>query len=62
VILSEPVHTLEVLARHAIWEQMVRTWEDNLKWARLSKQVILEAAASCTWSWPRCTNATCNFG
>jgi hypothetical protein len=46
VILSEPVHTLEVLARHAIQEQMVRTREDNLQWARLSKRVILEAVAS----------------
>jgi hypothetical protein len=46
VILSEPVHTLEVLARHAIQEQMVQTGEENLQWARLSKRVILEAAAA----------------
>jgi hypothetical protein len=46
VILSEPVHTLEVLARHAIREQMVRTGEDNLQWACLSKRVILEATAA----------------
>jgi hypothetical protein len=46
VILSEPVHTPEVLARHAIQEQMVRTGEDNIQWARLSKRVILEAAAA----------------
>jgi hypothetical protein len=46
VILSEPIHTLEVLARHAICEQMVRTGEENLQWARLSKRVILEAAAA----------------
>jgi hypothetical protein len=46
VILSEPVHTLEVLARHAIHEQMVGTREENLQGARLSKRVILEAAAA----------------
>jgi hypothetical protein len=46
VILSEPVQTLEVLARHAIHEQMVRTGEDNLQQAGLSKRVILEAAAA----------------
>jgi hypothetical protein len=46
VILSEPVHTPEVLARHAIREQMVRTGEENLQRARLSKRVILEAAAA----------------
>jgi hypothetical protein len=46
VILSEPVHTPEVLARHAIHEQMVRTREENLQRARLSKRVILEAAAA----------------
>jgi hypothetical protein len=46
VVLLEPVHTPEVLARHAICEQMVRTGEENLQWARLSKRVILEAAAA----------------
>jgi hypothetical protein len=46
VILSEPVYTPEVLARHAICEQMVRTGEENLQRARLSKRVILEAAAA----------------
>jgi hypothetical protein len=47
VILSEPVHTPEVLARHAIREQMVRTGEENLQRARLVwKRVILEAAAA----------------
>jgi hypothetical protein len=46
VILSEPVHTRQVLARHAICEQMVRTREENQQRARLSKGVILEAAAA----------------
>jgi hypothetical protein len=46
VILSEPVHTPEVLARHAICEKMVRTREENLQRARLSKHVILETAAA----------------
>jgi hypothetical protein len=34
VILSEPVHMPEVLARHAIQEQMVRTGKENLQGAR----------------------------
>jgi hypothetical protein len=42
VILSEPVHTPEVLARHAICEQMVQTYNG----ARLSKRVIPETAAA----------------
>jgi hypothetical protein len=46
VILSEQVHTPEVLARHAIHEQMVQTREENLQRACLSKRVILEAAAA----------------
>jgi hypothetical protein len=46
VVLSEPVHMPEVLARHAIREKMVRTREANLQRARLSKRVILEAAAA----------------
>jgi hypothetical protein len=46
VILSEPIHTPEVLARHAIREQMVRTGEENLQRACLSKRVILETAAA----------------
>jgi hypothetical protein len=46
VILSEPVHTPEVLARHAICEQMVQTGEESLQRARLSKLSILEAAAA----------------
>jgi hypothetical protein len=37
VILRKPVHTPEVLARHAIREQMVQTREENLQRARLSK-------------------------
>jgi hypothetical protein len=46
VILSEPIHTLEVLARHAIHEQMVQTGEENLQRARLSKRIILETAGT----------------
>jgi hypothetical protein len=46
VILLEPVHTPEVLARHAICEQMVRAREENLQRAQLLKRVILEAAAA----------------
>jgi hypothetical protein len=46
LMLSKPVHTQEVLARHANQEQMVQTREENLQEACLSKQVILEAAAA----------------
>jgi hypothetical protein len=46
VILSEPVHTPQVLARCAIREQMLQTGEVNLQRARLSKRVILEAATA----------------
>ncbi len=41
---TKPVHTPEILA-HAIWEQMVCTRQQNIRQARLSKRVILEAAA-----------------
>jgi hypothetical protein len=46
VILSEPVHTPDVLARHAICEQMVQTREEKLQRAHLSKRIILETAAA----------------
>jgi hypothetical protein len=46
VILSEPVHTPEVFARHAICEQMVQTGEEKLQQAHLSKRIILETAAT----------------
>jgi hypothetical protein len=45
-ILSEPVHTPKVLARHVIREQMVQTREDNLQRSCLLKRVILEAATT----------------
>ncbi len=46
VMLTKSVHISEVLARHAIWEQMVCTRQENIQKACLSKQVILEAAAA----------------
>jgi hypothetical protein len=46
VILTKPVHTPEVLARHAIQEQMVCTRQENIQQACLSKCIILEAAAA----------------
>jgi hypothetical protein len=46
VMLTKPVHTLEVLARHAIQEQMVCIRQQNLQQAHLSKRAILEAAAA----------------
>ncbi len=46
VILTEPVHTPEVLARHAISEQMVCTGQQNIQQAHLSKRAILKAAGT----------------
>jgi hypothetical protein len=46
VMLTKPVHTPEIVVRHAIQEQMVCTRQQNLQQARLSKQAILEAAAA----------------
>jgi hypothetical protein len=46
VTLNKPVHTPEVLARHAIQEQMVCTRQENIQQACLSKCIILEAAAA----------------
>jgi hypothetical protein len=37
VKLTKPVHTPEVLARHAIWEQMVFNRQENIQQARLFK-------------------------
>jgi hypothetical protein len=37
VMLTKPVHTLEILARHAIRGLMVRTGQQNIQQARLSK-------------------------
>jgi hypothetical protein len=46
VMLTKPVHTLEILVRHANQEQMVHTRQQNIQQARLSKGAILEAAAT----------------
>jgi hypothetical protein len=46
VMLTKPVHTPEILVRHAIQEQMVCTRQQNIQQAHLSKQAILEAAAT----------------
>jgi hypothetical protein len=46
VMLTEPVHTPEVLARHAIQELMVHTGQQNIQQACLSKQVIIMEAAA----------------
>ncbi len=46
VTLTKPVHTPEILARHAIQEQMVCTGQQNIQHAPLSKLAILEAAAA----------------
>jgi hypothetical protein len=62
VILPKPVHTPEVLARHAIREQMVQSREENLQRASLSSKVSHPRSFSRFWSWPWCTNATWDFG
>jgi hypothetical protein len=46
VILTEPMHTPAVMARHAIREQMIRTGQANLQQARLAQQFILEASVN----------------
>jgi hypothetical protein len=47
VKLVEWVHTPEVLARHAIWEQMVHTGQVKIQQALLCmKWVILEATTA----------------
>ena len=44
VTVPEPVHTDDVIARHALREQMVRAGQDNLQQARLAQRAIIEAA------------------
>jgi transposase len=43
VALVEPVHMPEVLARHAIREQMIRTGQTNIQQARRLQEALLEA-------------------
>jgi hypothetical protein len=43
VTIAEPQHTPEVMARHAQREQMIRTGQENIRRACLTKQTLLEA-------------------
>jgi hypothetical protein len=44
VILVEPVHTDDVLARHGVREVMIRTGPLNIQWERKSQEKILRSA------------------
>jgi hypothetical protein len=44
VTLAEPVHTAEVLTRHAVRELMIRTGQSNIQRARRVQQAILQTA------------------
>jgi hypothetical protein len=43
VILTEPVHTNEVLARHSVREFMIRNGQMNIEQARQAHETILKA-------------------
>jgi hypothetical protein len=59
--LAKAVLTPEVLARHAIQQQMVHTRQANIQQACLLKGVILEAAATLGVD-PDAPLAACTFG
>jgi hypothetical protein len=44
VILTEPVHTSDVLARHSVREVMIRNVQLNIQQARQAQETILKAA------------------
>jgi hypothetical protein len=44
VILTEPVHTNDVLARHSVMEVMIRNSQLNIQQARQAQETILKAA------------------
>jgi hypothetical protein len=44
VILTAPVHTNDVLARHSVREVMIRNGQLNIQQARKSQETILKAA------------------
>ena len=46
VNLVEPVHALDVIARHAIGEWMIRTGQANIHTARSNQRTILQAAVT----------------
>jgi hypothetical protein len=44
VVLAEPVHTDDVLARHSVREVMIRNGQLNIQQARQAQETILKAA------------------
>jgi hypothetical protein len=46
VTLVEPVHTIEVLTRHGVREQMIRKGQTNIQQARRAYQAILQTAVN----------------
>jgi len=46
VTLVEPVHMIEVLRRHIVCEQMIRTGQGNIQQARRAQQAILQTAVN----------------
>jgi hypothetical protein len=44
VILTEPLHTTDVLAIHSVREVMIRNGQLNIQQARQSQETILKAA------------------
>jgi len=44
VTLAEPVHSLEVMARHVLREQMIRVGQANIHRAHIAQRTMLEAA------------------
>jgi ribosomal protein L15 len=46
VTIDEPEHTTEVLRRHGVREQMIRTGQANIQQARTAQQAILQRAVT----------------
>jgi hypothetical protein len=44
VVLTEPVHTDDILARHSVREVMIRNGQLNIQKARQAQETILKAA------------------
>jgi chromosomal replication initiation ATPase DnaA len=45
VVLTEPVHTDDLLAKHSVREVMIRNVQLNIQQARQAQETILKAAA-----------------
>ena len=46
VNLVEPVYAPDVIARHIIWERIIRTGQANIQTARETQKIILEEAVN----------------